>query len=235
MRPIGRLVDADELVELVQPGDAGVPTGHLPGAVELVGQHRGENVVDQRGLARAGHPGDRHQRAERDVDVDAAQVVLPRADDLQLPLPVDRPADVGHRDRAPPGQVGAGERRLVRLQPLHGAAVHDVTAVLARPRPDVDGPVGRADRVLVVLDDDQGVAQIAQADQGLDEPAVVALMQADGRLVEHVEHPDQAGADLGGQPDALRLATGERSRGARQATGSAAPRRAGTRAGPAPP
>jgi hypothetical protein len=34
------------------------------------------------------------------------------------------------------------------------------------------------------------------------------------RLVEHVEHADQAGADLGGQPDALRLAAGQRGRGA---------------------
>ena len=52
----------------------------------------------------------------------------------------------------------------------------------------------------------------AQAGQGLDEPAVVALVQADGRLVEHVEHADQAGADLRGQADALGLAAGQRSR-----------------------
>ena len=46
--------------------------------------------------------------------------------------------------------------------------------------------------------------------QRLDQPVVVALVQADGGLVEHVEHPDEAGADLGGQPDPLRLAAGER-------------------------
>jgi hypothetical protein len=33
---------------------------------------------------------------------------------------------------------------------------------------------------------------------------VVALVQADGRFVEHVHHAGQAGADLRGQPDALR-------------------------------
>ena len=210
--PDRRLVDPDQLVELVETGDAGVPAGHLPRAVELVGQHRGQDVVDQRGLARAGHPGDRDQAAERDVDVDAAQVVLARADDRQLPLAVDRPADVRHRDRAAPGQVRAGQRRVVRLQPGHGAAVHDVAAVLAGAGADVDRPVGRADRVLVVLDDDQGVAQVAQPDQGLDEPAVVALVQPDRRLVEHVEHADQARPDLRGEPDALGLAAGERSR-----------------------
>ena len=41
-------------------------------------------------------------------------------------------------------------------------------------------------------------------------------MQSDRRLVEHVEHADQPGADLGGQPDALRLATGQRARGSGQ-------------------
>ncbi len=34
-------------------------------------------------------------------------------------------------------------------------------------------------------------------------------MQADGRLVQDVEHAHQAGADLGGQADALRLAAGQ--------------------------
>ena len=90
-----------------------------------------------------------------------------------------------------------------------GAGVHDLPAVLARARADVDHPVGGGDGVLVVLDDDEGVAEVAQPGQGLDEPVVVALVQPDARLVEHVEDADQAGADLGGEPDALGLAAGE--------------------------
>ena len=95
---------------------------------------------------------------------------------------------------------------------LDGARDDDLAAVLAGARADVDDPVGGADGVLVVLDDDQRVAEVAQTDQGLDQPVVVALVQADARLVEHVEHPDQPGADLGGQPDPLGLAPGERAR-----------------------
>ena len=34
-------------------------------------------------------------------------------------------------------------------------------------------------------------------------------MQADARLVQHVHHPLELGADLGGQPDALRLTAGQ--------------------------
>ena len=122
----------------------------------------------------------------------------------------------GHRDRAPAGQVRAGQGGVVRLQAVDRAAVHDVAAVLARARADVDRPVRGADRVLVVLDDDQRVAQVAQPGERLDQPAVVALVQPDGRLVQHVQHADQPGADLGGQPDALRLAAGERARRAVQ-------------------
>ena len=58
-----RLVDAHDLVQLLQAGDRAVPAGHLARAVELVGQRRVEDVVDQGGLARAGDPGDRDEHA----------------------------------------------------------------------------------------------------------------------------------------------------------------------------
>ena len=96
-------------------------------------------------------------------------------------------------------------------QPRDGAGVDHLTAVLAGTRADVDDPVGRGDGVLVVLDDDEGVAEVAQPGQRLDEPVVVALVQADRGLVEDVEHADQPGPDLRGQPDALRLAAGQRA------------------------
>ena len=60
-----------------------------------------------------------------------------------------------------------------------------------------------------MLHHDQGVAQVPEPGEGLDQAAVVALVQADGRLVQDVQHAHQAGADLGGQPDALRLAAGQ--------------------------
>ena len=45
--------------------------------------------------------------------------------------------------------------------------------------------------------------------QGLDEPPVVPLVEADGGLVQDVEHARQVGADLGGEPDPLGFAAGE--------------------------
>ncbi len=82
-------------------------------------------------------------------------------------------------------------------------------AVLPRPGPDVDHVVGDPDGLLVVLDDDDRVAEVAQALEGADQALVVPLVQPDGRLVEHVEHADQAAADLAGQPDPLGLAAGQ--------------------------
>ena len=92
------------------------------------------------------------------------------------------------------------------------AGHHHLATVLAGARPDVHHPVGGPDGVLVVLDHDQRVAEIAQPGEGLDQPVVVPLVQPDRRLVEHVQHPDQPGADLGGQPDPLRLAAGQGGR-----------------------
>ena len=89
--------------------------------------------------------------------------------------------------------------------------------MLAGTRTDVDDPVGFANGLLVVLDDQHRVAEVAQSQQRVDEPAVVALVQTDRRLVEHVQRADQTGSDLAGQPDALRLAAGQRRRVSGQA------------------
>ena len=75
---------------------------------------------------------------------------------------------------------------------------------------EVDHVVGGADRLLVVLDDDDGVADVAHAHQRFEQPLVVALVQADRGLVEDVDHAGQVRADLARESDALGLAAGER-------------------------
>ena len=84
---------------------------------------------------------------------------------------------------------------------------------IARSRPDIDHVISTADGVLVVLDHDDGVAEVAQMFERLDETLVITLMQADGRLVKDVEHAHEARADLRCQADALCLAAGECGRG----------------------
>ena len=77
----------------------------------------------------------------------------------------------------------------------------------------VNDPVCSADRVFVMLDDDDSVAQVAQAAQRCEQAVIVLLVQADARLIEHIEHARQAGADLAGQADALALPAGQGSAG----------------------
>ena len=132
------------------------------------------------------------KQPEREADRHVTQVVLARVVNGQLPVRVGGAPDVRDRNRTPARQVGAGERLLAVEQLLHRPADDDLAAVLAGARADVDGPVGRADGVLVVLDDDQRVTEIAQPDERLDEAAIVTLVQPDRRLVQHVEHADQA-------------------------------------------
>ena len=86
----------------------------------------------------------------------------------------------------------------------------------ARRGAHIDDEVGGAHHLLVVLDDDDRVAGVAQLLEAPDQPPVVALVQADRRFVEDVEDIHQLRADLRGQPDALALATRQRPRGPRQ-------------------
>ena len=72
--------------------------------------------------------------------------------------------------------------------------------------------IGRADGVLVMFHDDDRIAEIAQMFQRAEQPVIVALVKADGRFVENIEHAGQARADLRGQADALAFAAGQSAR-----------------------
>ncbi len=100
----------------------------------------------------------------------------------------------------------------VPLDLLGRALGHDVPAVLAGAGPHVHEVVGRAHHLLVVLDDDDRVAEVAQPLERRDQLPVVALVEPDRRLVEDVEHADELRADLGREPEPLRLAARERRR-----------------------
>ena len=187
----------------------------LRGAVQRAGERAVEDVVDEGGLAGAGHAGHRRRHAEGEADVDPLQVVLARALDRER-LARARAAQGGRRDLLLPRQVPGRQRvrkvgQLLRL-PLR----HDPPSVHAGARPQVQDPVGGADRLLVVLDDDDRVAQVAHREERVDQLAVVALVETDRRLVQDVEHSHQLRADLGREADPLRLAPRERRRAARE-------------------
>ena len=205
-------------------------------AVQRLGERGVEDVVDQRALAGAGDAGDGGERAERNADVDVLEVVVAGADDFEegdrgqdtgdracrlsfrlllfvslspVPCPL-HPAVRRHRDRLLAAQVRPGDAAAL-FGDVRGRAVgDDLAAESAGAGAEVEEVVGACDHLAVVLDDHQRVAQVAELLERVEQPRVVARVQADRRLVEHVEHAAQAAADLAGQADALGLAAGER-------------------------
>ncbi len=111
-----------------------------------------------------------------------------------------------HRDAATAREIRAGQRTRLPEDRIERTLGDDFAAVLARARTDIDHPVSGADRLLVVLDDDDRVAEITHAEERADELRVVTLMQTDRWLVEDVEHAHQAGTDLRCKSDSLCLA-----------------------------
>ena len=91
-----------------------------------------------------------------------------------------------------------------------------MAAGLSSAGAEVDDVVCAADGFLIVLDDEHGVAEIAERFERVEKAAVVARVQADGRLVENVEDAAKARADLGGEADALRFSAGQRGGGTRE-------------------
>ena len=67
----------------------------------------------------------------------------------------------------------------------HAAFRDDAAALDAGAGPEVDDVVHGSDDIEVVLDDNHGVAAVAELAQQVDQPAGVASVQADRRLVEH--------------------------------------------------
>ncbi len=81
----GRLVDVDDLVDVVQSEDAVAVAGAVAGAVQELGSLLVEDVVDEGALAGAGDAGDADELAQRNRHVDVLEVVLARAfDDERL-------------------------------------------------------------------------------------------------------------------------------------------------------
>ena len=214
VRPMGDWSMAMTLSRRSVPEDFVVVAGAQPRAVQRVGQGLEQNFVHQRGLAAAGNAGDAGDYAQRNVRGDVLEVVRPRASDGEHARGRAPPGGNGHA--ALPGEVLARQRIGIGDDLGGRAGGDDVPAVYARAGAHVHNVVGLEHRLLVVLHDDQRVAQIAQMAQRVQQAAIVPLVQADGRLIQNVQHAHQTGADLRCQPDALGFAAGQRAGAARQ-------------------
>ena len=89
------LVDGDDFVEILEAFDRVVFAGLVGGAVEAGVGGSVEDVEDQRGFAGAGNTRHRHQNPERDAHRQVFQVVLARAVNGQVLLPIGNRAVYG--------------------------------------------------------------------------------------------------------------------------------------------
>src|SRR5437867_13328421 len=85
-----------------------------------------------------------------------------------------------------------------------------------RARPEVDHVVGPANRLFIVLDDQNRVAQVPQLLQSFQQAIVIAMMQSDRWLVQHIQYAAKFGSNLRRQTDSLAFSAGERRRRAVQ-------------------
>src|SRR5262249_8038704 len=158
-------------------------------------------------LSGPAHAGDRGEHTEGEPNVDVFQVVLRGS--AHPHRPTRRTAKGRHRDVAFPGEVRAGEASLFALDRIRRPGDDDLAPHVPSPRAEVHDMIGRANRLLVVFDDEHSVAEVAQAAERTDETLVVALMQADARLVEHVDDAAELAAELARESYSLRLSAGE--------------------------
>ena len=171
-----------------------------------------KNVHDQRALAGTADARNTGQRAERNLHVDVPQIVLRRAHDFD-PALVGRGPDafLRDRDRKLARQIFRRERMRILQHFLERSRRHQFAATHARTGAEVHEVIRLAHRVLVMLDDEHGVPDVAQMPERREQAIVIALMQADARLVEDVKHANQARANLCREPDALRFAAAQRA------------------------
>src|SRR4029079_5888939 len=153
----GGLIDAHHLVDVLDPLDRGVLAGKRARVDQVLPERLVEDLVDERALPRPRRPGDRHHRPERKADVDRLEVVLARAPYGQR-LAVSLPPFRRYGDRAAAREKRPPRGRLAGEHVAQRALHHDAPAVDAGARPHLDQVIGGADGLLVVLDDDDGVA-----------------------------------------------------------------------------
>ena len=180
----------------------------LGGFAKMAHQCRGQNVLNQGGLAGAADPGHANQALQRKFNRDVFQVVVAGTFQNQARRVLRHQPLKTHADLLAPAQVSARER--IGMAQIGGGAVkHDLSAALARAGAHVDHAVGGQHHRRVVLHHHQRVAGVAQALHGHDDAVHVARVQANAGLVQHKQGVDQRGAQGRGEVDALHLAAAQ--------------------------
>ncbi len=206
----GRLVDIDDLVDVLQSLDGPEFAGGLSEVVDDVRRALVQDFIDEAAFAGAGDARDADEFPQGEGHVDVLEVVFLGAAHREEKA-VAGPSEVGHADLAFAGEVLAGDGAGAGFDILHRALGYELSAVDAGAGADVHDVVGHVHGVLVVFHHDEGVADVRQVAEGGQQHGVVLLVEADAGFVQDVEDAHEAGADLRGEADALGFTAGERA------------------------
>src|SRR5467141_147557 len=210
------LIDLDDFVDVLGADNFAVRGGRFGRAIEFLRERAIKNVVDERGFAGTRDAGDDSEQAERQRDVDILEIVGAGAENLNG-FAVGAAAFFRDGDFCGAAEVLTGEGFGCGFDLRWFALGDEVAAGVAGAGAKVDDEIGAADGVFVVLDDENGVAEVAKLFERAEKARVVAGVEADAGLVENIENAAKTRADLRGEADALGFAAGERGGGAIQA------------------
>ena len=139
---------------------------------------RRNGIGNQGALARSRHAGNNRKRTKLDFGSNVFEVVGSSARNFKAAATGLAPF-IRHPDHSFAGQISARHRLRTRHDIGRRSRRDYVSAVDAGAGPHVDHVIGGTDCILVVFDDDNGIADIAQALERLDQALVVTLMKTD--------------------------------------------------------
>ena len=206
-------------VNQVCAGDAfGIDPTHmfwqaLAGRLRL--ERRNERLEHQRRLTRTRNARHRDKAAARDIDferLDGMDGIGCHADmSLVEHFVVShlRTQTLGVRSQK---RRDAAALRLFDL--VHRASGNHITAACSGNGAHLDQIVGFCQHARIVIDNDHGVAVIYQIAHHAYQAVDIGRMQADRRLVQHIQHARRSVAHHAGELHALALPRGQRGAGA---------------------
>src|SRR6185369_12901303 len=153
-----RLVDVDHLVELLEARDFLARAADDACAVQGAGGAGVERVDGERGLAAAAYAGHAGERAQGKLYGHTLKVVCGSAVDGDM-LARSLATGLVERDLASAGEIVRGDAGLAGEELGQRTLADHLAAVNTGARAHVDDVIGMADRVLVMFDHEDGVAQ----------------------------------------------------------------------------
>src|SRR5665647_555473 len=155
----GRLVNIDDLVQVLNPQQILMCTGPMPTAMKLFHQRRIEDVLNQGTFAGTGYPADNHHFPQRDGYINVLEIMGPRTLDDQF-LTVAGAALQWNRYAALSGEV-LTRQRIFAVHDIFQAAGRDHFAPMnAGARANIYYKISIFQGLFIVLYNNHRIAQI---------------------------------------------------------------------------